>query len=154
MHMEYLLFKTIKGASFVTMSGSSFNIHELTFWNVLKPFLQCMLYCTHFLQWIVQLVLEHGISGTHLFFSTLYARQKKWAVWKKKSFHSCLRIPTSRSDFQIPLARNFPAGATGDLRRSYTQCDHCHAGAKLFRSYFVITSFRRQINSTYGFYTT
>ena len=45
-------------------------------------------------------------------------------------------------------------GANWDLRRSYTQCGHCHAGAKLFRSYFGIISFRRQISSTYGFYTT
>ena len=26
---------------------------------MLKPFLQCMLHCTHFLHWIVKLVLEH-----------------------------------------------------------------------------------------------
>ena len=45
-------------------------------------------------------------------------------------------------------------GANGNLRRRYTQCDHCHAGVKLFRSYFVIISSRRQISSTYGFYTT
>ena len=43
-------------------------------------------------------------------------------------------------------------GASGDLHRSYTKCDHCHAGAKLFRSYFGIISSRRQISSTYGFY--
>ena len=34
-------------------------IHELTSLNVIKPFLQCMLHCNHFLHWIVQLVLEH-----------------------------------------------------------------------------------------------
>ena len=34
-------------------------IHELTSWNVLKPFLKCMLHCTHFLHYIVKLVLEH-----------------------------------------------------------------------------------------------
>ena len=45
-------------------------------------------------------------------------------------------------------------GANWDLRRSYTQCGHCHAGAKLSLSYFGIISSRRQISSTYGFYTT
>ena len=45
-------------------------------------------------------------------------------------------------------------GANGDLCRSYTQWDHCHAGTKLFRSYFGIISFRRQISSMYEFYTT
>ena len=45
-------------------------------------------------------------------------------------------------------------GTSGNLRRSYMQCDHCHAGAKLLRSYFGIISFRRQISYTYGFYTT
>ena len=43
-------------------------------------------------------------------------------------------------------------GANRDLRRSYTQCDHCHDGAKLLRSYFGIISSWRQISSTYGFY--
>ena len=41
-------------------------IHELTSSNVLKPFLKCMLHCTHFLHCIVQLVLElvyHGQCG-------------------------------------------------------------------------------------------
>ena len=43
-------------------------------------------------------------------------------------------------------------GANGDLRRSYTQCDHFYAGAKLFCSSFGIISSRRQISSTYIFY--
>ena len=43
-------------------------------------------------------------------------------------------------------------GANGDLCRSYTQCEHCHTGAKLFRSYFGIISSLRQFSSTYGFY--
>ena len=38
-------------------------IHELTYWNVLKPFLQCILYCTHFLHLIKKLVLEHVCHG-------------------------------------------------------------------------------------------
>ena len=38
-------------------------IHELTSWNVLKPFLLCMLYCTHFMQLIEKLVLEHVYHG-------------------------------------------------------------------------------------------
>ena len=38
-------------------------IHELTSLNVLKPFLQCMLQCTHFMHFIVQLVLEHVVYG-------------------------------------------------------------------------------------------
>ena len=38
-------------------------IHESTSGNVLKPLLQCMLHCTHFLHWIEQLVLEHGCHG-------------------------------------------------------------------------------------------
>ena len=45
-------------------------------------------------------------------------------------------------------------GANWDLRRSYTQCGHCYAGAKLSRSYFGNISSWSQLSSMYGFYTT
>ena len=41
----------------------SSSIHESTFWNVLKPFLHCMLNCTQFLYLIEKLVLEHVCHG-------------------------------------------------------------------------------------------
>ena len=50
-------------------------IHELTYWNVLKPFLQCMLHCTHFMNLIEQLVLEHGCHDqlAHLYKNNIWS---------------------------------------------------------------------------------
>ena len=45
-------------------------------------------------------------------------------------------------------------GANWDLRRSYTQHGHFHAGAELCCLYFRIISSRHQPSSTYKFYTT
>ena len=45
-------------------------------------------------------------------------------------------------------------GTNWDLPITCTQHGHCRAGAKLSRLYFGIISSRRQISSTYKFYTT
>ena len=57
-------------------------IHELTYLNVLNPFLQCMLNCTRFMHLIEKLVLEHICHG-------------KFSHLDKKTIHVPLLLPVS-----------------------------------------------------------
>ena len=109
---------------------------------------------------LVKSVLKKSLFSSFLF---NFARLTEKVSRVKEELVSFMSLYTYLAlGFSIPVGAKLSHwrlginsfGAPGNLHRSYTQCDHCHAGAKLFCSYFRIISFRRQISSTYRFYTT
>ena len=73
-------------------------VNELTFWNMLKAFLQYMMHCTHFLHLIDQLVLEHVCHGQ-------FSHLDKHNIWSFTSISVWKIFPTGiREIHQLTLS--------------------------------------------------
>ena len=88
--------------------------------------------------------------------------EEKLSRAKRKLVSSCLGITYLALGNSNPVGAKLSRwcfginyfGANWDLCRSCTQRGHCLAGAKLCCWYFGIISSRRQLSSTYKFFTT
>ena len=98
--------------------------------------------------------------GTRPFFPLCQLDRKVSRV-KGKLISSCLGITHLALRSLNPVGAKLSRwrlginsfGANWDLRISSTQRGHCRDGAKLSRLYFGIISSRRQLSTTYKFYT-